>query len=111
MSERRTSIDAAAFAYRSRKSGEVEISHYGRPVIALRAEAAAKFVNRIEGLEGHEAQHLMARVTGNFKRGNERQRNGGGRRAWRPHSGGSCLTGGYTKRMLQGKDKVGGKAG
>jgi len=72
LSQRRTSIDDAAFAYRSRKNGDVEISHYGRPVITLRGEAAVKFTNHIRGLEGWEAQLLMARVTGNFKRGNER---------------------------------------
>ncbi len=72
MSGRRTSIDDAAFAYQTRKSGEVEISYHGRPVTTLRDEAATKFVNRIDGLGDPEAQHLMARVTGNFKRGNER---------------------------------------
>ena len=72
MSGRRTSIDDAAFAYVTRKSGEVQISYQGRPVTTLRGEAAAKFVNRIDGLGDRETQHLMARVTGNFKRGNER---------------------------------------
>jgi len=73
LSGRRTSIDDAAFAYLTRKSGEVEISYQGRPVTTLRGEAAAKFVNRIEAIGDREAQHLMARFTGDFKRGNERQ--------------------------------------
>jgi hypothetical protein len=72
LSGRRTSINDAAFAYVTRKSGEVQISYQGRPVTTLRGEAAAKFVNRIDGLGDREAQHLMARVAGNFKRGNER---------------------------------------
>jgi len=73
LSRRRTSTDDAAFAYRSRKSGEVEISYHGKLVTTLRGEAAAKFMRRVHSLEGREAQLLMARVTGNFKRGNERR--------------------------------------
>jgi len=72
LSGRRTNLDDAAFAYRTRKNGEVEISYHGKPVTTLRGKDAAKFTSRAEGLENHEAQLLMARVTGNFKRGNER---------------------------------------
>ncbi len=72
MSERRASMDDDTFAYRTRKNGEVEIPHRGRPVTTLRGRDAAKFAGRAESLEGREAQLLMARVTGNFKRGNER---------------------------------------
>ena len=74
-------MDDAAFAYGSRKSGKVEISYHGRPVTILRGEAAATFMNRIEGLDSRQAQHLMARVTGNFRRGNERRRKGHRERA------------------------------
>lgn len=73
MSKRRTSIDDGAFAYATRKDGTVVISHHGRPVTTLRDKQAARFMDRIDGLENREAQLLMARVTGNFKRGNERR--------------------------------------
>jgi len=53
-------------------SHSIEISYPDGSVTILRGEAAAKFMSRIRGLDGREAQHLMARVTGNFKRGNER---------------------------------------
>ncbi|MDV6375995.1 hypothetical protein [Deinococcus arenicola] len=33
---------------------------------------AERFLKRVAGLEDHAAQLLMARATGNFKRGNER---------------------------------------
>ena len=66
-------MDDGAFGHHERKDGTVVISHYGRPVTTLRGEKAAKFADRIEPLEGREAQLLMARVTGNFKRGNERR--------------------------------------
>jgi hypothetical protein len=56
-----------------RRGDEVHISHRGRPATVLRREAAARFVDRVERLDEAAAQQLMARVTGNFKRGNERR--------------------------------------
>ena len=73
MSERGTSIDDGAFDFFTRKDGTVIVSHYGRPVTTLRGKQAARFRDRVDGLAGREAQLLMARVTGNFKRGNERR--------------------------------------
>jgi hypothetical protein len=49
--------------------GEVRIHHHGRPVTTLRGAAAARLLERIED---DEPQAVMARVTGNYKRGNER---------------------------------------
>lgn len=73
MNKRRTSIDEGAFAYATRKDGVVVISYRGRPVTTLRGKRAARFMDRIENLAAREAQLLMARVTGNFKRGNGRR--------------------------------------
>ena len=73
MSKRRTSVEDGAFDYAPRMDGTVSISYYGRPVTTLRGKQAARFANRVDGLAGREAQLLMARVTGNFKRGNERR--------------------------------------
>lgn len=63
--------DGGAFHYHGREDGTVVISHKGRPVTTLRGEESAKLIRRIEPLEGREARILTARVTGNFKRGNE----------------------------------------
>lgn len=38
----------------------------------LRGRSAEKFLAKVEYAEEQEAQLLMAKVTGNFKRGNER---------------------------------------
>ncbi len=64
--------DDDVFSYRSSKNGEVFISWHSRQVTVLRGEAARKFLARIAGADPEAAQQLMARVTGNFKRGNER---------------------------------------
>ncbi|MBW0115733.1 hypothetical protein [Pseudonocardia abyssalis] len=48
---------------------EVRISHRGRPATTLRGAAAAQFLVEVES---GDPQQLMARVTGDYKRGNER---------------------------------------
>ena len=47
----------------------VEIRHHGRRAATLRNAAARKF---LADVETSDPQLLMARVTGNYKRGNER---------------------------------------
>lgn len=59
------------FAWRAR-GDEIEISYRSSAVTVLRGEAARKFVARVAGLDEAAGQQLMARLTGNFKRGNER---------------------------------------
>ena len=60
------------FAYRERKSGEIEVLHCGKPAALLRGRQAEKFRARASGATELELQYLMARMTGNYKRGNER---------------------------------------
>jgi hypothetical protein len=59
------------FAYRLVKDGRVRISHRDRHVVTLAGERAAAFRAALDE-DGADEQLLMARVTGNFKRGNER---------------------------------------
>ena len=59
----------SGFSYQVRKSGEVVINHHGRRATTLRGAKAQRFVDQ---LETRDDQELMARVTGNYKRGNER---------------------------------------
>ncbi len=57
------------FDYETR-GGEVVITHHGRRATVLRGTAAARFVADVE--DGVDEQELMARLTGNYRRGNER---------------------------------------
>ena len=66
------SNSAGEFGYRATMDERVFITWQGKHVVTLAGKEASKFLARIEGLEQDEAQLLMARVTGNFKRGNER---------------------------------------
>ena len=70
--DRRGLLDGEVFAYRVTKEGKVFISYAGKPVTVLSGRRADDFVGRIRGLVGKDAQLVMAKVTGNFKRGNER---------------------------------------
>ena len=60
------------FSYAETKDGKVFISWQGRRVAKLAGEGARRFLSRAEGLDADGRQQLMARATGNFKRGNER---------------------------------------
>ena len=57
------------FTHRLRKNGDVELLHHGRIATVLRGTAAASFLNDVES---DDPQELMARLTGNYKHGNER---------------------------------------
>jgi hypothetical protein len=63
----------ADFAYQLLADGRVRISHRDRVVVTLAGSRAATFARRAAEAGGDdERQLLMARMTGNFKRGNER---------------------------------------
>jgi len=57
------------FTYEQRKSGEIVIRHHGKLATTLRGRSATKFLSDISR---QPEQQVMARVTGNYKRGNER---------------------------------------
>jgi hypothetical protein len=63
-----------SFTWQATKDGRVRISWRGRVVKTLAGSRAARFLREVESAPHEdEAQLLMARVTGNFKRGNERR--------------------------------------
>ena len=61
------------FTYLESKDRRVLISWRGRQLVILKGARAERFVAEAEELEGEKLQLLLARVTGNFKRGNERR--------------------------------------
>jgi hypothetical protein len=58
------------FDYSERGDGSVLITHHGRPATTLRGSRAAEFLAEVDG---GDSQEVMARWTGNYRRGNERQ--------------------------------------
>ena len=65
--------DDLGFTFRQRKNGDIEILHRGRLASTLRGADAGEFVAEAASGSPADAQQLMARITGNYKRGNERQ--------------------------------------
>jgi hypothetical protein len=60
------------FSFLARADGSIVIRYRAAPVTVLRGKAAIRFTTRMAGADGAAAQGLMARATGQFKRGNER---------------------------------------
>ncbi|MEZ4396279.1 MAG: hypothetical protein R3C71_05185 [Candidatus Krumholzibacteriia bacterium] len=60
------------FSYREVASGKVFIAYEGRDVTVLAGKQATAFLRKVAGLDARGRQLVMAKATGNFKRGNER---------------------------------------
>jgi len=69
--DKRGRLDEEIFSYRERQD-KVFIFWYKKQVMILKGQQARKFLDKIAHLEGKEAQLAMAKITGNFKHGNER---------------------------------------
>ncbi len=70
--DKRGVLDDEIFSYRALKDGKVLIYWHEKHVTTLPGKAAEKFIAKIAGLDGKDAQLFMAKATGNFKHGNER---------------------------------------
>ena len=62
------------FSFQKNKDDKVFIYWYNQQVMILKNKMAQKFIKQIEGLDDSEKQLVMAKITGNFKRGNERKK-------------------------------------
>lgn len=66
-------LESEPFSYREAKDGRVLIEWNGRRAGILTGAQAARFLAVVDGADRECRQLEMARVTGNFKRGNERR--------------------------------------
>lgn len=71
--EQRDPLADRPFSCAPRADGSIVIRYRAAPVTILRGRAAERFAARLDGVDAAGAQQLMARATGNFKRGNERR--------------------------------------
>lgn len=60
------------FSWRETKSGELMISRGGRVVQTLGGASAAKLLKALTAADESQQQLVLAKSTGNYKRGNER---------------------------------------
>ncbi|MDM5155667.1 hypothetical protein QUF88_18290 [Bacillus sp. DX1.1] len=71
--DKRNRLDEEIFSYRITKNNTVFIDYCGKQVTTLKGKEAEKFLVKINQANSEkEIQLIMAKVTGNFKRGNER---------------------------------------
>jgi hypothetical protein len=61
------------FSYTVTKDGRVRIAFRGRQVVTVAGARAGRLSAQLAHADGDETQQLLARATGNFKRGNERR--------------------------------------
>jgi len=64
--------DDLGFSFRPTKDGDVTIFRSGSTVTLLRGDSARSFLTEMREASFPDQQQLMARITGNYKRGNER---------------------------------------
>ena len=60
------------FTFLATKKGDVLIYRDGKRIVMLAGKEALKFLNGIDDCSFGEQQQRLARVTGNYKRGNEK---------------------------------------
>lgn len=70
--DKRGRLDETPFDYDVTKDGRAFLYWQRRQVMTLKGDKARKFLAQVEGLDERDAQLVMAKITGNFKRGNER---------------------------------------
>lgn len=63
--------DDLGFSWREQGEGELAIQRQGRTVTVLRGASAQRALDQLARLEASAAQQLLARLTGNYRRGNE----------------------------------------
>ncbi|HJA61681.1 MULTISPECIES: hypothetical protein [unclassified Brevibacterium] len=66
------SLESDPFDYQVTKSGLLLIRRGGRTVMELGGKKAAALIPRL-GHDAEQDQQLLARVTGNYRHGNERR--------------------------------------
>jgi hypothetical protein len=66
-------FDAQPFEWRVIADSKVMVSRGGRRVVVVAGARGAKLATQLETADGELAQQLLARATGNYKRGNEKR--------------------------------------
>ncbi len=70
--DKKNRFDEEVFSYRATKDGRVFLFWHEKQVKILKGSAAQKFLQDVVNVDQKGAQLVMAKITGNFKHGNER---------------------------------------
>lgn len=70
--DKRNILDEEPFAYKITKDKKIFIYCRGKEVMILRGRESEGFLSKMQNANIKEGQLIMAKITGNFKRGNEK---------------------------------------
>lgn len=70
--DKRNKLQEELFSYKVSKDRRVFIFWHGKQVMILKGVESEKFLAKISNATPLEVQLIMAKITGNFKRGNEK---------------------------------------
>ena len=72
--DKRNKLGEEPFAYQIMKNGKVAISYRGKQIKIVKDKEAVRLLAKIKAVEDNitEVQLLLAKITGNFKHGNEK---------------------------------------
>lgn len=72
--DKRNRLNKEPFTYQTTKKGTVVIYYEGKQIKIVKEKEAERLLAKIQQVEGQikEVQLLLAKITGNFKRGNEK---------------------------------------
>jgi len=71
--DKRNRLDESPFTYRISKNDTIFIDFNGKVVKTIKGKEAEKILTKIKSAANEkEVQLILAKITGNFKRGNER---------------------------------------
>ncbi|WP_078381529.1 hypothetical protein [Sutcliffiella halmapala] len=72
--DKRNRLGEEPFSYQATKKGTVLISYKGKQIMVVKEKDAERILGRLQAVEGNtiEEQLILAKITGNFKHGNER---------------------------------------
>ncbi len=72
--DKRNKLSEEPFAYQIMENGKVAISYKGKQIKIVKNKEAERLLTKIKAVEDDmtEVQLLLAKITGNFKHGNEK---------------------------------------
>ena len=70
--DQRDKLKEEPFSYRVSKDNKVFLFWNDKQVMILKGKDSEKFLSKIDRANSFEAQLIMAKITGNFKHGNEK---------------------------------------
>lgn len=71
--DKRNRLEETPFSFKVTKNNTVLIDYFGKQVKLIKGKDAEKLLAKLNAAEDEKAvQLILAKITGNFKRGNER---------------------------------------